>query len=46
MNQKPNADGLSRRYIMSQVDQSLKRLRMDYIDLLINYRWDYNTPIE
>jgi aryl-alcohol dehydrogenase-like predicted oxidoreductase len=31
---------------MSQIDQSLKRLGMDYIDLYIIHRWDYNTPIE
>ena len=46
MNQKPNGGGLSRKHIMSQVDQSLKRLGMDYIDLYIIHRWDYNTPIE
>lgn len=46
MNQKPNGGGLSRKHIMSQVDQSLKRLGMDYIDLYIVHRWDYNTPIE
>ena len=31
---------------MSQIDQSLKRLGMDYVDLYIIHRWDYNTPIE
>lgn len=46
MNQKPNGGGLSRKHILSQVDQSLKRLGMDYIDLYIIHRWDYNTPIE
>jgi aryl-alcohol dehydrogenase-like predicted oxidoreductase len=46
MNQKPNGSGLSRKHILSQVDQSLKRLGMDYIDLYIIHRWDYNTPIE
>lgn len=45
MNQKPNGGGLSRKHIMSQVDQSLKRLGTDYIDLYIIHRWDYNTPI-
>ena len=45
MNQKPNGGGLSRKHIMSQVDQSLKRLDTDYIDLYIIHRWDYNTPI-
>ena len=31
---------------MSEIDQSLKRLGMDYVDLYIIHRWDYNTPIE
>lgn len=31
---------------MTQIDQSLERLDMDYIDLYIIHRWDYQTPIE
>jgi 1-deoxyxylulose-5-phosphate synthase len=46
MSKAPNGGGLSRKHIMSQVDQSLKRLGMDYIDLYIIHRWDYDTPIE
>ncbi len=46
MNKKPNGGGLSRKHILSQIDQSLKRLGMDYVDLYIIHRWDYNTPIE
>lgn len=46
MSQRPNDGGLSRKHILSQVDQSLKRLGTDYIDLYIIHRWDYNTPIE
>lgn len=46
MNKKPNGGGLSRKHILSQVDQSLKRLGMEYIDLYIIHRWDYSTPIE
>ncbi len=42
----PNGGGLSRKHILSQVEQSLKRLGMDYVDLYIIHRWDYNTPIE
>ncbi|MDB1707543.1 aldo/keto reductase [Enterococcus entomosocium] len=42
----PNGAGLSRKHIMSQIDQSLKRLQTDYVDLYIIHRWDYNTPIE
>ncbi|MFD1418672.1 aldo/keto reductase [Companilactobacillus keshanensis] len=44
--QKPNYAGLSRKSIMSQIDQSLTRLKTDYVDLYIIHRWDYNTPIE
>ena len=46
MRKGPNAGGLSRKAIMQEVDASLKRLDVDYIDLLIVHRWDYNTPIE
>lgn len=42
----PNGGGLSRKAIMSEIDHSLKRLGMDYVDLYIAHRWDYNTPIE
>ena len=42
----PNGGGLSRKAILSQIDQSLKRLQTDYVDLYIIHRWDYNTPIE
>ncbi len=41
-----NDCGLSRKHIMDAVDKSLKRLKMDYIDLYQIHRWDYNTPIE
>ena len=41
-----NEGGLSREAIFREVDSSLKKLQMDYIDLLIIHRWDYNTPIE
>lgn len=42
----PNARGLSRKSILHEIDQTLERLDMDYIDLYIIHRWDYNTPIE
>lgn len=42
----PNNMGLSRKVIMSEIDKSLKKLGMDYIDLYIIHRWDENTPIE
>lgn len=43
---RPNQRGLSRKAIMHQIDQSLERLGMDYVDLYIIHRWDYFTPIE
>jgi aryl-alcohol dehydrogenase-like predicted oxidoreductase len=43
---KPNMAGLSRKAILSQIDHSLERIKMDYVDLYIIHRWDYNTPIE
>lgn len=42
----PNGAGLSRRMIMSEIDNSLKRLGVDYVDLYQIHRWDNNTPIE
>lgn len=42
----PNAGGLSRKSIMANIDASLKRLGMDYVDLYQIHRWDYETPIE
>ncbi|MHA6484220.1 aldo/keto reductase [Paenibacillus sp. strain BS8-2] len=46
MHEGPNGAGLSRKAIMSQIDQSLQRLGTDYVDLYQIHRWDYNTPIE
>ena len=40
------AEGLSRAQILRSIDDSLRRLNMDYVDLLQIHRWDYNTPIE
>jgi len=42
----PNIGGLSRKAIMSEIDTSLLRLGVDYIDLYQIHRWDYKTPIE
>lgn len=42
----PNQRGLSRKHIMDAVDDSLRRLGTDYIDLYQIHRWDYETPIE
>ncbi|HEF4730109.1 aldo/keto reductase [Burkholderia multivorans] len=42
----PNGAGLSRKAIMTDIDQSLKRLGTDYVDLYQIHRWDDSTPIE
>ena len=42
----PNSGGLSRKAIMREIDASLKRLGMDYVDLYQIHRWDYTSPIE
>ncbi|GHV02547.1 NADP-dependent aryl-alcohol dehydrogenase [Spirochaetia bacterium] len=42
----PNGAGLSRKAILSEIDKSLMRMGLDYVDLYIIHRWDYNTPIE
>jgi aryl-alcohol dehydrogenase-like predicted oxidoreductase len=42
----PNGSGLSRKAIMSEIDASLHRLGMDYVDLYQIHRWDDETPIE
>ncbi len=46
MRDDPNGKGLSRKEIFFELDQSLKRLGTDYVDLYQIHRWDYETPIE
>lgn len=46
MREAPNGSGLSRKAILSEIDNSLKRLGTDYVDLYQIHRWDYETPIE
>lgn len=43
---KPNTGGLSRKAIFQAIDDSLRRLGTDYVDLYQIHRWDYSTPIE
>src|SRR5208283_3819453 len=38
--------GLSRKAILSEIDHSLRRLGMEYVDLYQIHRWDYDAPIE
>ena len=46
MSEDPNDRGLSRKHILHSIDSSLRRLKMDYVDLYQIHRWDYETPIE
>lgn len=42
----PNGGGAGRRSIVTQLEQSLRRLRTDHIDLYWLHNWDRHTPIE
>jgi len=46
MSQGPNGSGLTRKHIMQQAEESLKRLDMDYIDLYQIHGYDPITPLE
>ena len=46
MSDEVNDRGLSRKHILDSIDGSLRRLKMDYVDLYQVHRWDYSTPIE
>jgi L-glyceraldehyde 3-phosphate reductase len=42
----PYGDWGSRKYLMASLDQSLKRMHLDYVDLFYSHRYDPNTPLE
>ncbi len=46
MGDDPNQRGLSRKHIHHAIDDSLRRLQMDYVDLYQIHRFDRATPIE
>ena len=46
MRDEPNGRGLSRKAMIFEAEQCLRRLKTDYIDLFQIHRWDYETPIE
>ena len=46
MRKAANGAGLSRKAIMTEIDDSLRRLGTDYVDLYQIHRWDPKTPIE
>ena len=43
---RPNGAGSSRKNIMTEIDHSLKRLGLDYVDLYQIHRLDHETPME
>ncbi len=46
MGDDPNQKGLARKHIHHAIDDSLRRLGTDYVDLYQIHRFDYETPIE
>jgi len=42
----PYGDGGSRKYLLASLDQSLKRMGLDYVDIFYSHRVDASTPLE
>ena len=42
----PYGEWGSRKYLLSSLDQSLKRMQLDYVDIFYSHRFDPNTPLE
>ncbi len=42
----PYGDGGSRKYLIASLDQSLKRMGLDYVDIFYHHRMDPDTPLE
>ncbi len=42
----PYGNGGSRKYLMASLDQSLKRMGLDYVDVFYHHRPDPDTPLE
>lgn len=42
----PYGEWGSRKYLLSSLDQSLKRMKLDYVDIFYSHRFDPNTPLE
>ena len=46
MQDGPYGDGGSRKYLMSSLNQSLKRMNLEYVDIFYSHRYDPDTPLE
>lgn len=46
MQDGPYGDGGSRKYLMSSLDASLRRMKVDYVDIFYHHRFDPDTPLE